>query len=154
MARKRNGPVSSFRTDKQILVSALNLTAATQSATTLFTATVPCRVRHVVTRGNITGITTPAFGAYAYAIVRVPQGYTQNNMSLVNATSLYTPEIDVLAYVAGQCEHVSSSTNEFFLADVCRGGRTTLQIGDSLKLIALSSIASSINVVTEFLITS
>ncbi len=126
-----------------------NLAANVQSDVALFTATVPCTVRHVLTRLNTL---QNAAGAtdYASVISNLPEGFASpNSITLTSGQALYKPEEFVMAYTTGIVNPLTS-----FLPDTLRGGTRKLQVGDRIFISVLSTAAGVSSGTSELIVSS
>ncbi len=129
--------------ERLIINGNANLVAGTTGAVTVFTATVPCRFTHKMTRGNIQA-NAAGTSPYACALVKVPQGYTANSLSLTATNPLYQPEENVMSFVSGIIGGAASVTDvQPCIADTLRGGSCFLQVGDTVQYVQLSSAVAA-----------
>ncbi len=119
----------------KVLISVLkDAVNATQQNTTLVTATFPCTI--VGLRWNI-GVCTDAGAAPAalsWAIVKVQQGETTNNLSLGDATTLYAPEQNVMVWGTGVFSTFAAGNDQSIFSGETKTMRKMMG-GDLLRFI-------------------
>ena len=139
---------SSYRAKRPItkhLVSIDETPSTTQSSESMFTATFPCTIvglRWALTAsGNVSGVDV----SLAWAIIRVPDGYTAKALLLSTGSDFYSPEREVMAF--GRAHIGDIATAGMVSSKEWIGSTRTsrkLQTGDALLLIAVTDNASSI----------
>ena len=109
--RRRTGFTVKRPVDKKLTVIQKNSVAATQQTTVLIAPTAACTV--VGFRWsffvNGDGGTEGVPHDYQWVIVHQRDGSTISTLSTSDASSLYSPEQDVLAFGVGQCRQDSTS---------------------------------------------
>ncbi len=137
--------------ERLFLNHSFNLVANTQSNQSIFTATAPCTVRHVLTRMNVQCSGAGPF-VYSTVINKLPEGFTTpNSISLTSGQALYKPEELVYAYSGGATQNATTPT---ILPDVMRGGTRKLQVGDQIFVSVLATGAGIAAGTSELIVSS
>ncbi len=148
--RGRRGGRGAF-SERLFLNHSFNLVANTQANVSIFTATAPCTVRHVLTRMNLQCSGAGPF-VYGTVLSKLPEGFTTpNSISQTSGQALYKPEELVLAYSTGASVNGSAPT---VLPDAMRGGTRKLQVGDQIFVSCLATGAGVAAGTSELIVSS
>ena len=91
--------------------------------------------------GNGTAATT-----VRWAILKVPDGYTENTISMTNGASLYDPESDILAFGVFNLADSDSGTGSTTAYDNIKvSASRKLQQGDEIAFVSITDNATAIS---------
>lgn len=129
--------------DKRV-VAVVQAVTAVQSSTTLYTATVQSTL--VGWRWELNFDNNAAQNTHvAWALVHVREGDSANALTVANASTLYAPEQNVLAW--GICYLTKHDLGSGELCHVVGSTKTMrkMQGGDTMQLIAVGPAATDVN---------
>jgi len=136
--------------DKSLINVTKTLVADVQAATVLTTATFPCTVTGLRWVGSIAADTVTGSVVY-WAIILVKDGNSANTMSRSDASTLYEPEQNVLAFGNAVVRDSDAGTGQSVRSiEGTTKSMRKLMGGDQIQFICISSAGSQVTMSVQF----